>query len=220
VARKVASSSCVFCGEHRAVRSRVLPKWLDACFPEHPPLAAERALACKHCTRGWLATVEEHAMPLVEWMSGGRPFMLAQQNQELVAFWGVKTILLLQAIRDPELLPLEVYRRMYEMRTPPPGFRVAVALRPREGRWPYRFAAQGSATTLREWDVEPTYADTEIDHYRAELCIGQLVIRAAANFTPHARPIAHGSAAIEIWPARAPVQFPPARGLVRAQRAV
>lgn len=218
MARKPRPSACLFCGEHRAVRSRVLPDWLDASFPEHPPLAAVRALACKRCSRGWISELEQRAAPLVDWLSGGRPFLLAQQNQETLAFWSVKTILQLQAIRDPELLPAGVYRELHDRQAPPTGVRVAIALRAREGRWPYRFAAQGSAATLREWDVHPTYPDTAIDHYRAELCIGQLVVRAAANFTPHARPVAHGRAAVEIWPAGTPVQFPPARGLVRAAR--
>ena len=202
------------------MRSRVLPSWLDTAFPEHPPLAAERALACKRCNRGWISDLEERAMPLVEWLTGGRPFMLGQQNQETVAMWGTKTILVLQAIRDPDLLPVGAYRGLHGGQSPPDGFRVAIALRAREGRWPYRFAAQGSATTLREWDVLPTYPDTAIDHYRAELCLGQLVIRCAANFTPHARPVDHGRAATEIWPTGAPLQFPPARGLVRAARAL
>jgi hypothetical protein len=146
----------------------------------------------------------------------GLPVVLAIQNQETVALWSAKTVMALQAVRDPDLLPATAARRLYAERRPPASFRLAVALRPREGRWPYRFAARGSAATLRKWDVEPTFPDAELDHYRAELCIGHLVIQAGANFTPHARPIEYGGPSLEIWPARTPVRFPPARGLMRA----
>ena len=203
MARKVTPPSCTFCGAQRAVRSRVLPAWLDALFPDHPPLAAQRTIACKQCTRGWLATIEADARPLVERLTTGDPHLLGQEDQRALALWGTKTILLLQAIRDPELVPPGAFWRMHQERRPPAGLRVAVALRAPEGRWPYRFAAQGSG----------------VDYYRAELCVGGLVIRVAANFAAQVRPIDLGSAAVEIWPAVAPVEFPPAHGIVRASRA-
>jgi hypothetical protein len=216
VARLSGQPRCAFCGDARAIRARVLPAWLDACFEGEKPVAAERQLACRSCNRGWLAGLERAAHPMLEPMVAGLPVVLAVQNQEPLAFWAAKTVTMLQAVRDPELLPATAARQLYAERRPPTGFRVAVALRPREGRWPYRFAAQGSAATLREWDVEPTFPDALLDHYRAELCIGHLVIQAGAKFTPHARAIEYGGPSIQIWPARAPVRWPPARGLMRA----
>jgi hypothetical protein len=214
VARLTSKPRCAFCGGGRAVRARVLPAWLDACFPDDNPVAAERTLACRACNRGWLAELERAARPTLEPMILGLPVVLALQNQETVALWSAKTVMALQAVRDPGLLPATAARRLYAEQRPP-AFRLAVALRPREGRWPYRFTARGSAATLREWDVEPTFPDAELDHYRAELCIGHLVIQAGANFTPHARPLEYGGPSLEIWPARAPVRFPPASGLMR-----
>ena len=97
-------------------------------------------------------------MPMVTWMSNGRTVTLSRANQETVALWGAKTILMLEAIREPERVQLDAFRLMYETRLPSAD--IAIAMREAEGRWPYRFAARGSA---------------------AELCVGHLVIRANAH---------------------------------------
>lgn len=169
------------------MRQRVLPAWLDDCFPGERPVAAERRLACRSCARGWLADLERRARPVLEPMIAGVPVVLPVQNQETAALWAAKTMLSLQAVRDPEQLTSPSMRHLYEEQRPPNGFRIAAALRPREGRWPYRVTA-------------------------TELCIGHLVIQ--TNLAPHARE--YGDASLEIWPARVALRWPPPRGIVRA----
>ena len=164
-----------------------------------------------------MARVERDAAPSVEAMVAGYPFVLAVQNQETVAAWAAKTILMLQAVRDDALLPAGAYQQLRTCRRPPTGFAIALALRPRGDRWPYRFTSSGSAATLRPWDVEPTFDDTGVDHYRAQLCLGHLLIQATAGFTPHARAF-HDDGAVAIWPARTPVHWPPARSIARRVR--
>jgi hypothetical protein len=205
----------LFCGSARAVRSRVMPQWLDACFPDDRPFNAKRALACKECSGTWIKQLEHHSRPLVGGMIAGLPVVLAQQNQEMLARWVAKTVLSLQALRDPELLPLGAYEELAATRRPPTGLRVSVALRPHEGQWPYRFASMGSISTLRDWDVEPTFPGTLLDHYYAELCLGHLVIRVGAAWTPHGHRLPVGPAAIQVWPLSTPVRWPPKRGIVR-----
>jgi len=206
---------CLFCGRGRAVRSRVMPDWLDVCFPDDRPFNEKRAIACKDCTSGWIKQLEHHSRPLVSGMIAGLPVVLAQQNQEMLARWVAKTVLSLQALRDPELLPLGAYKQLAETGRPPTGLRVSVALRPHEGKWPYRFASMGSTSTLREWDVEPTFPGTLLDHYYAEMCLGHLVIRVGAAWTPHGYKLPVGPAAIQVWPLSTPVRWPPKRGIVR-----
>jgi hypothetical protein len=161
-----------------------------------------------------MTELEREAAPVLETLIAGRPIVLDQHIQRTLACWAAKTILMLQAVREPELLPADVFRDLRTSDAPPTGFRIGIGLRPREGRWPYRFAALGTTASRRGWDVGRTY-DAPVDHYRAELAIGHLVVRATASFSPHARPIDPGAASIEIWPARVPVRWPPARGLVR-----
>jgi hypothetical protein len=192
-----------------------MPAWLDLCFPDDRPMNAKRALACKDCANGWIKELEHRSRPLVSGMIAGLPVVLAQQNQEMLARWVAKTVLSLQVIRDPELLPVGAYQQLAATGRPPTGLRVSVALRPREGKWPYRFASMGSASTLRDWDVEPTFPGTMLDHYYAELCLGHLVIRVGANWTPHGHKLSTGPAAIQVWPLSAPVRWPPKRGIVR-----
>lgn len=188
---------------------------MDVCFPDDRPLNAKRPLACKDCNEGWIKQLEDRARPLVGGMIAGLPVILAQQNQEMLARWVAKTVLFLQAYRDPEILPGGAYRQLTETGRPPEGLRVSVALRPREGQWPYRFASIGSASTLRDWDVEPTFPGTTLDHYYAELCLGHLVIRVGAQWTPHGYKLPIGPAAIQVWPISTPVRWPPKRGIVR-----
>jgi hypothetical protein len=206
---------CLFCGNARAARSRVLPEWLDACFPDDRPFNTKRAIACKDCAGTWIKELEHHSRPLVGGMIAGLPVVLAQQNQEMLARWVAKTVLSLQALRDPELLPVGAYHELTATRRPPTGLRVSVALRPHEGQWPYRFASMGSISTLRDWDVEPTFPGTMLDHYYAELCLGHLVIRVGAAWTPHGHKLPLGPAAIQVWPLSTPVRWPPKRGIVR-----
>ena len=205
----------MFCGNGRAVRARVLPAWLDGCFPNDRPYDAKRALACKECHDGWITEVEMRTAPLVSAMVWGLPVVLAQQNQEMLARWVAKTVLSLQVLQDPELLPAGAYQQLRSTKRPPSGLCVSVALRPHEGKWPYRFASMGLSSTLRDFDVEPTFPDTMLDTYYAELCIGHVVIRVGASWTPHGQKFAVGPAAIQVWPLSAPVRWPPKRGIVR-----
>jgi hypothetical protein len=193
----------------------VIPAWLDACFPDAEPHAAERAITCKRCRQGWLAVVEDAARGLVTTMVAGRPLVLDRHNQCDIALWAATTIVTLQAVREPGLVSPEACLQLRDDRRPPAGFRIAVAMRPHEGRWPYRFAAQGTQATARAFDVEPTFSDADVGHYQAELCAGHLVLAAAARFTPIAEQVRHDYAWTEIWPARIPVRWPQARGIVR-----
>jgi hypothetical protein len=197
------------------VKARVLPAWLDSCFPDERPMKTRRALACKRCADGWMAEVEQRAGPLLGGMVRGLPVVLAQQNQAMIARWVAKTVLSLQVVQDPDLLPPEAYQQLAATGQPPSGTRVSVALRPREGKWPYRFASMGLTSTLREFDVEPTFPGTPLDNYYAELCLGHIVIRVGANWTPHGQKFSAGPAAIQVWPLSAPVRWPPKRGIVR-----
>ncbi len=205
----------MFCGTGRAVRSRVIPEWMDRCFPDDRPLSAKRALTCKDCTDGWIKDLEQRSRPLMAGMIAGLPVILGQQNQEMLARWVAKTVLSLQAYRDVELLPAAAYHQLTATRRPPDGLRVSVALRPREGKWPYRFESMGSASTLREFDVEPTFPGAVLDHYYAELCLGHLVVRVGAQWTPHGYRLPVGRAAVQVWPPSTPFRWPPRLGIVR-----
>jgi hypothetical protein len=53
------------------------------------------------------------------------------------------------------------------------------------------------------------------DDYYAELCLGHLVIRVGARWTPHGLKLPVGPSAIQVWPLSTPVRWPPKRGIVR-----
>jgi hypothetical protein len=215
---------CAFCGGASARHAHVLPAWLRDCLPENDTRTAQsRAkvrLACKRCSNGWMKRLEAEAMPVLELLIAGRPFVLGLRNQETLALWAAKTILMLEAAHDPTTFSTEAHRHVFEHREPPTGFQLALGIRPHEGEWPCRFTAQGFTASSGRPGLLPTYPDMAIDSYRAGLCIGHLVVRARASFAPTdaqllADPI--DAASLNIWPMTAPAHWPPAAGVVRMQ---
>jgi hypothetical protein len=165
-----------------------------------------------------MSRLEAEAMPVLELLIAGRPFVLAVRNQETLALWSAKTILMLEAAHDPTTFSTEAYRHVFDHHEPPTGFELALGIRPREGEWPCRFTAQGFTAGNGRQGLLPTYPGMAIDSYRAGFCIGHLVVRARASFAPIdaqllAEPI--DAASLNIWPTTAPARWPPATGLVR-----
>lgn len=213
---------CAFCDGRPARSGYVLPRWLRALFPDDAfaaePFGAKVVLACKRCQRGWLSRLETEARPVLEVLIAGRPFVLDRMNQETLALWSAKTILMLQAARGPATFSTCVHRHVFERREPPTGFRLELAIRAHEGEWPLRFAAQSFTASNGRPGLLATFPGMAIDSYQAGLCIGHLVVRARARFAPQdadllAEPA--GAASLEIWPARSPGQWPPPGALLR-----
>jgi hypothetical protein len=219
-----SNRQCEFCGGASARHAHVLPAWLRECFPEKDPPTAELhakvRFACKRCSKGWMSRLEAEAMPVLKLLIAGQPFVLGLGNQETLALWSAKTILMLEAAHDSTTFSSEAHRHVFEHREPPAGFRLALGIRPHEGEWPCRFTAQGFTASNGRQGLLPTYPGMAIDSYRAGLCIGHLVVRARATFAPAdaqllADPIEATS--LTIWPAKSPAFWPPAAGLVRMQ---
>jgi hypothetical protein len=167
-----------------------------------------------------MRVIDDEAMPVLKLLVAGWPFVLSQQNQKALAAWSAMTILMFEAAGSPETFSREVHRHVFEHRQPPTGFRLALGIRPREGEWPCRFAAQGFKAGNGRPGLLPTFSGMTIDTYRAGLCVGHLVIRASARFAPRdaeVLPDPIDTASLAIWPARAPVRWPPPAGLVRMQ---
>jgi hypothetical protein len=211
---------CAFCHRAPARSHYALPAWLREVFPEEASgaLNPRIALACKRCTKGWLSSLEREARPVLEVLIAGRPFVLDRHNQQTLALWSAKTILMLQAARGPATFSTAVHRHVFEYREPPTGFRLALGIRAHEGEWPLRFAARSFRAGNGRPGLLPTFPGMTIDSYQAGLCIGHLVIRARAAFAPQdtdvpAEPA--GVTSLEIWPARSPAQWPPRGALLR-----
>jgi hypothetical protein len=213
---------CAFCHRAPARSHHVLPAWLREVLADEAsaaqPFDAKIALACKRCTKGWMSGLEREARPVLEVLIAGRPFVLDRLNQQTLALWSAKTILMLQAARGPETFSTAVHRHVFDRREPPTGFRLALGIRAHEGEWPLRFAARSFRASNGRPGLLPTFPGMAIDSYQAGLCIGHLVIRARAAFAPQdaglvAEPA--GVASLEIWPARSPAQWPPRGALLR-----
>ena len=56
-----STTPCFYCGVYRATRSRVMPTWLDDCFPNERAIEGRRAISCKSCRQGWMERLEQFA---------------------------------------------------------------------------------------------------------------------------------------------------------------
>src|SRR5260221_14474873 len=115
------TASCIFCGtQARLTREHVFAQWLRAIFadplvtgsvvyrqsaqPGGPPVArshrgdwldTQARVVCASCNNGWMNQTEESVRAVLPKVIKGSQVLLTQEQQEALATWAVKTILML-----------------------------------------------------------------------------------------------------------------------------
>src|SRR5260221_3792077 len=132
-----AVRACVFCGSTsgKSTLEHAIPKWARRAFGIQGELTVEaskgpmseredvgrlkhlnivlRNAICGPCNYGWLASVEKVAAPVLTPMAvTAQPAVLDAEAQAMLAFWAVKTVLLLQL----------AFRQMYGKRRELTGY--------------------------------------------------------------------------------------------------
>lgn len=131
---------CIFCDDKANSREHAIPKWIAKRFnmravemnpvyvlnikPRKQPVrfgSHRERIFCKACNKHF-KDLEDEVIPTLEWMARGRPIVLGQQEQDVLARWGAKTGFALVAAEKElrELVPVE-HRRMlrYENKVHP-----------------------------------------------------------------------------------------------------
>ena len=162
---------------------------------------------CRDCNSGWMADLETRVQPILgPMMTSSIKMPLSIDEQESLAFWAAKTLMVAQSTlpRDQRVVPAEHYAELLKQRAAPTRCRIAVARRPQEpNAWPYRLLEIGG-----EWRTTPPPgprpARDEFNTYRALLAAGHLVFHFLGFFDPDReeglRPGDLPVGFMEIWP--------------------
>lgn len=223
--------TCAFCGSDGPMsKEHVLPRWIRKRFPgegaqEHwsrtdleggtvqkrryPMVPFELTVreVCRSCNNGWMASLETKVKPILgPMLTSSIRLPLSIDEQESLAFWAAKTLMVAQSTlpREQRVVPAGHRTELLVEQAAPVRCRVAVARRPREpGAWPYRLLAIGG-----EWRTKPPPVPRpsrdEFNTYRALLAVGHVVFHFLGFFDPERkeglRPGDLPAGFIEIWP--------------------
>lgn len=148
---RLAKSKCIFCGGTPVTREHVLPEWLGRVMAPEPRPGYEYRLqnnrgkdgmptgapwesklpsivtrkVCGPCNNGWMARIEEAAIPPISAMIADTPTQLNIAAQADVATWlALKAIIEQHGRSDPP--PERWGREYYEERKPPKTWQVRI----------------------------------------------------------------------------------------------
>jgi len=116
---------CVFCGQLKASKEHVYPKWLrslqapydgvisvvetpqgNQVRPTQVPFGITVNTVCRDCNTGWMHDLEEATRPLLTRMIRGQLCELTLTDQHLLAQWVYKTVLMIhEQSRAASLVP-------------------------------------------------------------------------------------------------------------------
>jgi hypothetical protein len=113
---------CVFCGYPETTNEHVFPQWLLEVIPGHgrvvhrwealgsgapsrewttDVIAFKANVVCsKNCNSGWMSCLETEARPFLESMIRGRGRTLYGHGREVVAFWSLKTAMMIDFAQE------------------------------------------------------------------------------------------------------------------------
>ena len=109
------AARCVFCGAPGTSREHVFASWIAALFADATPFTLTKSLgrtnvttkdlgvslraACAKCNNEWMSEFEVRAKPVLVPAMRGEQASWAQDDQERVARWALKTALMLDRSR-------------------------------------------------------------------------------------------------------------------------
>lgn len=230
--------ACAFCGAKGSLtREHVLADWIGEAFGlgepqphwqttegEHArdrrypqqPFRMKVAALCGDCNHNWSSDLETAVKPILRPMLLSRlSFRLSPTDQELLAFWAAKVLLVSQCMvpAAERVVPAAQYAEMFDKRSAPARCRVAIARRPRENAsWPYRIIALGG-----QWRSSPPPGPRprceQYDTYRAVIVVGHVVFHLIGVYdsVPPGDLVAADlpPGLIEVAPSRGVTRWPP-----------
>jgi hypothetical protein len=124
---------CVFCKKEAPLtREHVLPDWLKTLYlpktkvinkftgvrltkPWLSNIFQHKAkIVCKDCNSGWMSDLELKTIPIIKQMVNLKTMKLTQSEQEILAFWAQKTILMInQAIPGGLKISDDLFEDLY-----------------------------------------------------------------------------------------------------------
>lgn len=124
--------TCVFCGSNKKLtREHVLPDWLCDLYPKETMITNQfigksqkewpskifqhkAKVVCADCNNGWMASLEGEVKPLLTSLIALNSLSLGRYEQDLLAFWAQKTLLMLnQAVPGDLKITDDLYQDLY-----------------------------------------------------------------------------------------------------------
>jgi hypothetical protein len=262
MARK--SKACLFCGSLGLLTNEhALPKWArraigateqiqlhveppgerSLSLPSGPPrqtltgmTVLAREVVCEPCNIGWMARLEREVGPLLAPAMRGESIRLSPEQQTLVAFWAVKTSLMVEVAarrsRETGVLPISHLRWLHDHREDhnlPPGTAVWLgSLNPWLGS--DLVPTWYSSGTLQSHDPRVPEGGTN-DSYVATVSVGCLIFQVVGQDfresdyrTPNGLPVVTvipprklAPYLLQIWPQLYPFAYWPPSHLILAE---
>ena len=150
------ANACVFCGDdtHGTTGEHVFGDWVSEFFIKQlkvdefsgtselvasdgssikfpmTPFQQRAKIVCEKCNSGWMSRLETSVMDDLKVMMVGQPKMLRSAARQRLAFWCVKTALVLDHMHPRErIIPDSHFRDLFNLKGPLPGQVVLVAFR-------------------------------------------------------------------------------------------
>ena len=230
---------CIFCGKTRKrSREHVFPRWLVPLFPDlddaeylrrlirqdtdeerrHPsgPFDLVVTDICEVCNNGWMSRLEQDVQPILTPMLLDVPRTLSAPDQQTVATWATKTMLVMQGanIGGERFTPAEEYRWFCDHVAPLPNSHVWLCRYGGEGNWPLSVHQWGM--TIRPADAPPPQPTDPVNGFGVVFAIGPLVFWLFGHTLRGDLYTSAGSddAHVLIWPALGnDVRWPPRQTL-------
>jgi hypothetical protein len=224
---------CVFCGHPKRTNEHVFPQWLLGVIPGHGPIVhrgdappgsvAEsrewttdvitfkaKVVCARTCNNGWMNDLEKAARPFLESMIGGYGRTLYDRGRTVVAYWGLKTAMMIDFAQEPEHRSVRAsdYPSLYKRQGVLPNTFVWLAAS--------RF---GRGALARNRTLTANLGTKRLEGFGATLNVGHLVIEVVRLDGEPVNAIDIGGklgpGLQRIWPASRPVTWTPALQLDR-----
>lgn len=215
---------CVFCGGSPTTNEHVLPKWIRKFLPggnrivhewrapgeEEPSrrwvtdlVDFKARVVCETCNTGWMADLEERAEPFLGSMIRGNGRTLYADGKATVAFWALKTTLVLDAANpSARTIPDDDYAALYRTQEVLPNTSAWM------GANDFGAGAFAEARGLSLTDNEKLRPG-----YGATINVGHLVLEVARIEGEEGKILKIGRelapALRRFWPREDPAKFPP-----------
>lgn len=226
---------CVFCGHRETSNEHVFPAWLPEVMPgagrlvhrwQAPPdtdaqsrewtnrfVSFKANVVCRdNCNSGWMSRLEGAARPLLEPMIRGERQTLSSAQQQVVAYWALKTTMMIDFAQEEEFrsVPPADYARLYKAGTVLPNTFVWLAA-----------AEFGRGALAQHRTLEFGLDGHTLNGYGGVVNVGHLVISVVKVDFGNGRVINIGGplgpALVPLWPTRRTLQWPPDVWLNRQQ---
>jgi hypothetical protein len=240
------ANPCIFCGDdrNRLTDEHVFGDWISKLFASHStgvaqlidsdgnvqqwaqvPFQQKVKVVCENCNTGWMADLEAKVKPILTPMLLGQRQEVRAQTQKLLAFWTVKTALIIDHLQPKaRVVPETEYSALYKSQSPLPTHLVWFGHRtvPRDRTGDLLGAARKQP--IAHLDVEASMEKRILQWvsegrkmYRITFSVGNLVVQVFGHDFPTTLniegPPEQAQLVRRIWPITGRFKWPPLRSL-------